>query len=126
MRSLRFIHYVSVISIDVIEGAIGVLPLVDLDYPGIPNFVKNYEDQYKETPSYEAGLNYIALNVFVEAMKAAKSVDDPEKIRAAMQAGLDNLPAEKEIFDYPSIEDNGAFVANLVVGAVEKGKIISI
>jgi branched-chain amino acid transport system substrate-binding protein len=113
-------------SLDVLEGAIGVLPLVDLEFPGVPNFVKNFEAKYKEKPSYEAGLNYIALNVFVEAMKAAKSVDNPEIIRQHMQDGLDNLPAEKEIFDYPRIEENGAFVANLVVGAVENGKIVPI
>ncbi|WP_342430832.1 ABC transporter substrate-binding protein [Neobacillus sp. FSL H8-0543] len=113
-------------SYDVLEGAIGVMPLAKLDFPGIPNFLKNFEAKYKETPSYEAGLNYIALNVFVEAMKAAKSVDNPEKIREHIQVGLDNLPAEVEIFDYPEITADGAFLANLVVGAVEDGEIVSI
>lgn len=113
-------------SYDVLEGAIGVMPLENLDFPAVPGFLKNYEAEYKEIPSYEAGLNYIALNVFVEAMIAAKSVDDPEKIRLHMQDGLDNLSEEKEIFDYPTIDGDGGFQANLVVGAVKDGKIISI
>jgi branched-chain amino acid transport system substrate-binding protein len=59
-------------------------------------------------------------------MKAAKSVDDPEKIMASMQKGLDNLPKEKEIFDFPTIDENGGLVADLQIGAVENGKIVKV
>jgi branched-chain amino acid transport system substrate-binding protein len=113
-------------SLDALEGAIGVLPLAELKFPGIPGFTKNFKEIYKKDPSYEAGLNYISLNLFVEAMKAAKSVDDPEKIMASMQKGLDNLPKEKEIFDFPTIDEKGGLVADYQIGAVEKGKIVRI
>jgi branched-chain amino acid transport system substrate-binding protein len=111
---------------DLLNGSIGVMPLQHSSEAAIPDFVKKYEAKYGEIPGSEAGLNYIAMHVFVEAMKAAGSVDDVEKIRAAMQGGLDNLPDDKKIYIIPKIGDDGGFEADLVVAAVEEGKIIPI
>ena len=113
-------------SYDVLNGAIGVMPLVNSESPGIPEFVKNYKAKYNEDPGSEAGLNYIATYVFVEAMKAAGSVDDPEKIRAHMQDGLDKLPEDKKVYVIPKIDDNGGFEGELIIAAVEDGKIVPI
>jgi branched-chain amino acid transport system substrate-binding protein len=113
-------------SYDVLEGSIGVLPLVDTNNPGTDQFVENYKAKYKEDPGSEAGLNYIAMNIFVEAMKAAGSVDDVKAIREHMQDGLDKLPEEKQVYSIPSIEKNGGFESELIVGAVEEGKIVPI
>ncbi|WP_053363745.1 ABC transporter substrate-binding protein [Bacillus sp. FJAT-27251] len=111
---------------ELLEGSIGVMPLVDSDEAAVPDFVKRYNEKYGEDPGSEAGLNYIGMHVFVEAMKAAKSVDDPHKIRDHMQDGLDNLADDKKIYDIPAIGDDGGFEAELVVGAVEEGKIVPI
>ncbi|MDQ0218862.1 ethanolamine utilization protein EutJ [Peribacillus cavernae] len=113
-------------SYDVLEGSIGVLPLVDTNNPGTDQFVENYKAKYKEDPGSEAGLNYIAMNIFVEAMKAAGSVDDVKAIREHMQDGLDKLPEEKQVYSIPSIDKNGGFESELIVGAVEEGKIVPI
>lgn len=108
------------------EGAIGVMPLIHSEYPGTPQFVENYEGKYGETPGSEAGLNYIATYILVEAMKAAGSVDDPKAIRAHMQDGLDNLPEDKQVYVIPSIGEDGGFEADLSVAAVEDGEIVPI
>lgn len=113
-------------SYDVLNGAIGVMPLVHSDNPGIPEFVKNYNAKYNEDPGSEAGLNYIGMYAFAEAIKAAGSVDDPEKIMAHMQDGLDNLPEDKKVYDIPKIDPNGGFEAELIVAAIEDGKIVPI
>lgn len=113
-------------SYDALNGSIGVMPLVDSDSPGIPTFVKNYKAKYNEDPGSEAGLNYIAMNIFVEAMKAAGSVSDPEKIRAHMQDGIDHLPKDKKVYLIPKIGADGGFEAELIVAAVENGKIVPI
>lgn len=113
-------------SYDLLNGSIGVMPLVDSDGAAIPDFVKKYKEKYKEAPGSEAGLNYIGMHVFVEAMKAAGSVDDAEKIRAHMQDGLDKLPDFAKIYDIPKIGENGGFEAALTVAAVEDGKIVPI
>lgn len=113
-------------SYDVLEGSVGVLPLVNSSGPAVPQFVKNYKAKYNETPGSEAGLNYIGLNIFVEAMKAAGSVDDVDKIRANMQKGLDNLPEDKKVYVIPKIDENGGFESELEVASVENGKIVPI
>lgn len=113
-------------SYDLLNGSIGVMPLVDSDFPAIPQFVKNYKAKYKEDPGSEAGLDYIAMNIFVEAMKAAGSVDDPEKIRAHMQDGIDHLPDNKKVYVIPKIGADGGFESELIVAAVENGKIVPI
>jgi branched-chain amino acid transport system substrate-binding protein len=113
-------------SYDVLNGSIGVLPLVDSENPAIPNFVKNYKAKYGEDPGSEAGLNYIATHVFVEAMKAAGSITDVDAIRAHMQDGLDNLPADKKVYNIPKISDDGGFEAELIIAAIENGKVVPI
>ena len=113
-------------SYDVLNGAIGVMPLVNSDSPGIPEFVKNYQAKHNEDPGSEAGLNYIAMYAFAEAIKAAGSVDDPEKIMDHMQDGLDNLPEDKKVYVIPKIDPNGGFEAELIVAAIEDGKVVPI
>ncbi|MDF2856188.1 MAG: ethanolamine utilization protein EutJ, partial [Neobacillus sp.] len=111
---------------DLLNGSIGVMPLVDSPEAAIPAFVEKYKTKYGENPGSEAGLNYIGMHVFVEAMKAAGSVDDAEKIRASMQAGLDNLPVDKRIYIVKKISDTGAFEFDLSVAAIEDGKVVPI
>jgi branched-chain amino acid transport system substrate-binding protein len=111
---------------DLLNGSIGVMPLVDSPEAAIPAFVEKYKAKYGENPGSEAGLNYIGMHVFVEAMKAAGSVDDAEKIRASMQAGLDNLPEDKRIYIVKKISDTGGFEFDLSVAAIEDGKVVPI
>ncbi|MFD1737366.1 ABC transporter substrate-binding protein [Bacillus salitolerans] len=113
-------------SYDVLNGAIGVMPLVNSETAAIPAFVEKYKAEYGEDPGSEAGLNYIAMHAFVEAMKAAGTVEDVEAIHSHMQAGLDNLPEESRIYIIPSIGGDGGFEADLVVAAIEDGKVVPI
>lgn len=113
-------------SYDMLEGSIGVMPLVESDQPAVPEFVKNYRAEFNEDPGSEAAYNYLALYAFVEAMKAAGTVDDPQAIREHMNDGLKNIPAEKKVYNVPSIGDDGGFESEIVVAAVENGKIVPI
>jgi branched-chain amino acid transport system substrate-binding protein len=113
-------------SYDLLEGSIGVMPLVESDSPGVPTFVENYRAKYKEDPGSEAGLNYMAMHIFVEAMKSAGSVDNVDAIRKHMQDGLNNLPEDKQVYVIHTIGDDGGFEFDLKVAAVEDGKIVAI
>ncbi|CEG32393.1 ABC transporter substrate-binding protein [Peribacillus simplex] len=113
-------------SYETLEGSIGVLPLMDSDEEAVPAFVEKYQKNYKEDPSSEVGLNYIAMYAFVEAMKSAGSVDDAKAIRKHMQDGLSNIGPDQKIYDIPSIDENGGFASTIVVGAVENGKVVPI
>ncbi|MFJ7849785.1 ABC transporter substrate-binding protein [Peribacillus sp. NPDC097206] len=113
-------------SYETLEGSIGVLPLIDSKEEAIPAFIDKYKKIYKEDASSEVGLNYIAMYAFVEAMKAAGTVDDVNAIRDHMQDGLTNTAPEQKIYNIPSIDENGGFAAKVVVGAVEDGKVVPI
>jgi branched-chain amino acid transport system substrate-binding protein len=113
-------------SYDVLEGAIGVMPLVESDGPGVPAFVEKYRAKHNEDPGSEAGFNYLAMYVFVEAMKAAGSVDDAVAIRKHIQDGLNNLPKDKQVYVIPKIGDDGGLESEQSVAAIENGKIVEI
>ncbi|MFL6561965.1 MAG: ABC transporter substrate-binding protein, partial [Bacillus sp. (in: firmicutes)] len=50
-------------SYDLLNGAIGVMPLIESSSPAIPDFAKKYKEKYGETPGSEAGLNYISMYI---------------------------------------------------------------
>ncbi|UOQ94614.1 ABC transporter substrate-binding protein [Halobacillus shinanisalinarum] len=108
------------------EGAIGVMPLVNADYPGTPEFVKKYNEKYGENPGSEAGFHYIATYIFMEAMKAAGTVDDAKAIRAHIEEGIAQIPEDKQVYSISGIGEDGGFITGLSVAAVEDGEIVSI
>lgn len=111
---------------ELIEGSVGVLPLVYSRYAGNEKFIDDYKAEHGKNPGSEAGYHYLATYLFVEAMKAAGSVDDAEAIRASIEEGLANVPADKKIYEIDEIEDNGGLVTPLRMGVVENGKIVDV
>ena len=93
-----------------LEGAIGVLPLVDDTAPDSRAFVERFRKAYPgRDPSSEVSLNYTAVHATVQAMKLAGNVSDATAIRAqldkAMKAlapannphGLDGVAARRSL-----------------------------
>ncbi|MBX0357628.1 ABC transporter substrate-binding protein [Halobacillus sp. Nhm2S1] len=113
-------------SYEQLEGSVGVTPLIHSDYPGTDQFIEKYKEKYGENPGSEAGYHYVAMNAFMEAMKAAGTVDDPEAIRSHMQDGLDALPEEKQVYTIEEIGENGGFSTALRIAAVEDGEVVTI
>ncbi|MFZ5521858.1 MAG: ABC transporter substrate-binding protein [Pseudomonadota bacterium] len=112
-------------SLQMLEGAIGTLPLTADERPGAKAFVAAYRAAYgaDANPSSEASLNYSALHIVVNAMKLAGSVDDPAAIRAKLDAAAKALPDEQNPNDFNGVDANGGSVLNTVIGVVEGGKI---
>ncbi len=109
-----------------LEGSIGVMPLVDSDEAAVPDYVKKYNEKFGEDPGSEAGLNYIGMWAFAKAMEAANSVDDPAKIREHMQDGLENLPDHVKIYNIHGIGEDGGFESEIIVAAIEDGKVVPV
>ncbi|ARI76481.1 ABC transporter substrate-binding protein [Halobacillus mangrovi] len=107
------------------NGAVGVTPLIHSDYPGTDEFIEKYKNEYGETPGSEAGYHYVAMYAFMEAMKAAGTVEDPEAIRAHVQEGLDAVPKEKEVYTIKEVTEKGGFVTGLRIAAVEDGEVVN-
>lgn len=113
-------------SYDVLEGSIGTMPLVYSEFPGTPEFVEKYREKYSKDPGSEAGFHYISAYIFMEALKAAGTVEDPQVIHEHIQAGMDNLPEDKKVYLIPSIDEHGGFEIDLSIGVVEDGEVVSI
>lgn len=113
-------------SYEFLEGAIGTMPLIHADYPGVAEFVDKYRKTYGKDPGSESGYHYLAVYVLVEAMKAAGNVDDAKVIRKHIQDGLAAIPEEKQVYIVPDIRKNGDFNSKIRVGAIENGEIVGI
>lgn len=109
-----------------LEGAIGVMPLVHDTRPGAEDFVKKFRGLYNRDPGSEMSYHYSSLNAFVEAMKLSGSVSDPKAIFAKLNEAYAKLPAEKNPSRVSGVDANGGSNAQIVVALVEKGKIIAV
>ncbi|WP_137744630.1 ABC transporter substrate-binding protein [Robertmurraya siralis] len=110
-------------SYETFEGAIGTMPLIFSDYPGTKPFIDSYQAKFNKDPGSEAGFHYLSLFIFVEAMKAAGSVDDAKLIHEHMQDGIDSLPEDKKVYVVEEIDENGGFNLATQYGAIEDGAV---
>lgn len=111
-------------SYDLLEGVISTPPLVTSRYGGTEAFIEKYRSENDKDPGSESGFHYISLYILVEAMKAAGTVDDTEKIMAAMDQGAKNLPEDKEVYYIQGVDDDGGFLPLLRMAYVENGEIV--
>ncbi|GIN62566.1 branched-chain amino acid ABC transporter substrate-binding protein [Robertmurraya siralis] len=110
-------------SYETLEGAIGTMPLIFSDYPGTKPFIDSYQAKFNKDPGSEAGFHYLSLFIFVEAMKAAGSVDDAKLIHEHMQDGIDSLPEDKKVYVVEEIDENGGFNLATQYGVIEDGAV---
>jgi ABC-type branched-chain amino acid transport systems, periplasmic component len=80
--------------LEMLEGAVGVLPLVYDEDPEAKDFVKRYQAKFGKTPGSEAGYHYMTTYIMVEAMKIAGTTSDPAKIRAAIGQAMKAIPQQ--------------------------------
>ena len=110
---------------EMLNGSIGVLPIESRDYEAAQTFVKNFKNKYNEKyATSESALNYQAVYVLVEAMKAAGTVDDPKAIMAAVNDGIKIYRRTNKFFDYCQLQKMEACKWEVEVGVVEDGKIL--
>ncbi|MDV2683114.1 ABC transporter substrate-binding protein [Alkalihalophilus lindianensis] len=110
---------------DDIEGAIGMLPILNSDALGAESFISSFEEQVDRVPTAESAFNYQAMYVIVEAMKLAGTVEDPQAIMAQMDAGVKALDEDKFVWHLTGVENNG-FDWMASIAAIEDGEIVLI
>jgi branched-chain amino acid transport system substrate-binding protein len=107
-----------------LEGAIGVLPVVDDASPDAKAFVERYRKMFPgRTPSTEVMLNYTTVWATAQAMKLAGTVSDAVAIRAQLDKAMKTLPAALNPFGYNGVDERGGTLANGRVAAIEGGKV---
>lgn len=108
-----------------LEGAIGVLPVVDDPSPTTKAFVERFTKAYPgRTPSSEVSLNYTTVHATAAAMKLAGTVSDATAIRAKLDQALKALPDATNPHGLDGVDDKGGSLANTRVAVVENGKVV--
>ena len=112
--------------LDMLDGAIGVLPVSYDQSPAAQAFVKRYKSGHPDAPSSEAELNYTALYLIAEAMKKAGTTSDAKAIRTASDATAKALPPDHNPGNVTGIGPHGGLLSNAYAGAVENGKVVPV
>lgn len=107
-----------------LEGAIGVLPMVDDSAPDAKAFVERFRKLHPgRDPSSEVSLNYTAVHAAVQAMKLAKTATDASAIRAQLNQAIRTLKPINNPNTLNGVDDKGGSLADTRVGIVENGKV---
>ncbi|WP_417530807.1 ABC transporter substrate-binding protein [Marinobacter lipolyticus] len=109
--------------LDMLEGAIGVVPLSVYETDAAKDFIERYKAEYDKMPGSEAAYNYLALHALVEAMDVTDSTD-PKTLRAAIGDALKDMDASKNPYEVTEVTENGGFVTNTTLAVVKDGKIV--
>lgn len=109
--------------LDLLEGVVSTVPLVESEFPGTKQFIEAYQEKHDKDPGAEAGFHYLSLYVLTEAMKVAGTVEDTKKIMASLDQGAKNVPEEKQVYVVPSVNDEGGFEPALRMAYIEDGKL---
>jgi branched-chain amino acid transport system substrate-binding protein len=108
---------------DMLEGSVGVLPLVHDKRPGAEAYVEKFRKQYNRDPGSESSYHYSTLHALTEAMKRAGTVSDPKAVHAKFNEAFGALPPEKNPARISGVDERGGSNAKIVVGVVKDGKI---
>ncbi|MCX7831524.1 MAG: ABC transporter substrate-binding protein [Actinobacteria bacterium] len=87
-------------------------------------FASKYEKRFKEKPVTFTAHTYDALNILVESIKKAKSIE-PEKLREAIESTKDYIGLDGTI-DYSKEDHDGIGIDDLVIVKIENGKWIKL
>lgn len=109
--------------LEMLEGAVGVVPLSVYDTEAAQDFIERYQAKYDKMPGSEAAYNYLAMHALVEAMQRSGKTD-ARAIRGAISEALAEMDASKNPYEVREITENGGFVTETTLAVVEDGKIV--
>ncbi len=109
-----------------LEGSIGVLPLVNDGRPAAQAYNAKYKKLYNRDATTEMSLNYTMVYALAGAMKLAGTATDAAAIRAKMPEAVKALPKDVNPNEVEGIDAKGGSVADTVVGWVQNGKIAQV
>ncbi len=109
MDQPKFEELVGVVTMDQLEGAVGVHPQETYPAPGIQSFVSMFRSKFgPDRPLVsEMALNYQALHIVARAMALAGTTSDPEAIRARIPEAVAALPHEHLVSQILRVTDTG-------------------
>ncbi|KEF34925.1 MULTISPECIES: ABC transporter substrate-binding protein [Deinococcus] len=120
MDQAKFEQMDDVIPRSYLDGSVGVLPTIE--YPGTQLFRTKYVRAYKKDPTSEAALNYMGMNIIARAMTLAGTTDNPQAIRAQLNAAARALPQSQTVYKLAGVTPGGHVDAEFVIASVKNGQ----
>lgn len=111
---------------ELLEGAVGVMPLVHDRRPGAEGFVAKYRALHGKDPGSENSYNYSAVNAVARAMTLAGTVSDPKAIHAKLNEAYASLPSERNPSRVTGVDEHGGSNAQIIIGMVKNGAIVPV
>ena len=111
-------------SYELLNGSVSTLPLIHSSYPATATFIENYEAKFTTKPGAEAGFHYVSLNILLDAMEIAGTVEDTEAIMAAMDEAAKNLSEDKQVYMVAGVGEDGGYELVLRMAYVENGEVV--
>ncbi|HEY8384331.1 MAG TPA: ABC transporter substrate-binding protein [Microvirga sp.] len=112
--------------LDMLEGSIGVMPLVYDKRQGAEGFVAKYKKIYGKDPGTEMSYHYSTLNAVAEAMKRAGTTTDPKAIHAKLNESFASLNPDQNPGRITGVDEKGGSNAIITVAMVKGGKIVPV
>lgn len=109
---------------DLLEGAIGVVPLSEYQGEEANAFVERYKQAHGKVPGSEAAYNYLAFHAMAKAMELAGSTE-PQQVRDKMAEAISTMEPKYNLYSIQGITDEGGFITPTTMSVVEGGKIVS-
>jgi len=112
---------------DMLEGAIGVLPLIDDATPSAKAFVERWLKVYPgRDPASEMSLNYTAMHATALAMKLAGTTTDAMAIRGKLDEAMKALDSKVNPNGLDGVDPQGGSLADTRVAVIEGGKVVEV
>jgi len=125
----KFMEMLEIVTMEELEGAVGVYPQEWYPAPGTEAFVQRYYDRYGEdarSPTSEIAITYNGLRLVAKAMEIAGTTEDPDAIRAAMDEAARALPVELSIYDMVGVSEKGELMRGAFGAHVLGGEFVPI
>ncbi|WP_051662975.1 ABC transporter substrate-binding protein [Alicyclobacillus macrosporangiidus] len=124
MDQAKFESMSGIVTQDMLNGAVGVMPLEKYPGPGTSQFIQAFKQAYGQdkVPNSENALNYQAMWAFAEAIKLAGTTTDVKAIMAKMPDAVKAVPAQKQPYGLSGISSAGHLQGPVVAAYVDHGQ----
>lgn len=109
---------------EMLEGAIGVMPVVEDERADVKDFVKRFDKVYPgRTPGSEAQWNYASVHATFKAMQLSGTTTDAKAIQAQLDAAFKALPGEHNPGQITGVDERGGTMTSVRGAAIEDQKV---
>ena len=129
MDQAKFMEMLQIVSMEALEGSVGVFPQELYPTEGTPGWVARYYERLGDDAppaTSEVAINYQGLHLVAQAMEIAGTTTDPDAIRASFGQAALSVPDELRIFDMTGVTDEGHLARAVFAAHVLDGEFVPV